>query len=428
MAILLHKSVPFTCSNVIADPNGRYVIVSGRLFNTKVVLVNIYGPNWDNGEFFKSVFSTLPDMSSHMLIIGGDFNCWLDPHLDRSSTKSTTLSTSAGVVRTFMSDFAVSDPWRTFNPSGKAYSFFSSVHHTFTRIDYFLVDDRLLHSISSCLYNPIVISDHAPVTMEVVFQTANNQRPPWRLNTQLLSNENFINFASAQIDFFMDTNRTPGISASTLWETLKVYLRGEIISYTTYENKLKKDKLSMLTRRIAQLDNAYSISPSPDIYKERLTLQAEFDTLLTDQVTELLVKSRSTYYEQGDKASKLLAHKLRQVSSSHQIPKIHTSSGISLDPREINDEFRSFYQSLYTSESDADLSEFDDFFHSLDVPLVNQDLVKELEQPITVEELSRAVKSLQSRRSPGPDGYSTEFYKKLFPKIAPILIEMYNEC
>lgn len=88
----------------------------------------------------------------------------------------------------------------------------------------------------------------------------------------------------------------------------------------------------MLTRCIAQLDHIYAVSPSPDIYKERLTLQAEFDTL-TDQVTELLVKSRSTYYEQGDKVSKLLAHKLHQLSSSHQIPKIRTSSGISLDPR-----------------------------------------------------------------------------------------------
>uniref|UniRef100_A0A673VV21 exodeoxyribonuclease III n=1 Tax=Salmo trutta TaxID=8032 RepID=A0A673VV21_SALTR len=134
VAILLHRSVPFTCSNVIADPHGRYIIVNVRLLNMNVLLVNIYAPNWDNGDFFQ---------------IGGDFNCWLDPHLDRSSTKPTTMSTSARVVRTFMSEFAVSDPWRIF-------------HNTFTRIDYFLVDDRLLNSISSCSYNPIVVSDHAP--------------------------------------------------------------------------------------------------------------------------------------------------------------------------------------------------------------------------------------------------------------------------
>ncbi len=61
IVILLHKSVP--------DPNGRYVIVSGTLFNTNILFVNVYAPNWDNADFFKSVFSTLPDMSFHMLIL-----------------------------------------------------------------------------------------------------------------------------------------------------------------------------------------------------------------------------------------------------------------------------------------------------------------------------------------------------------------------
>lgn len=78
-----------------------------------------------------------------------------------------------------------------------------------------------------------------------------------------------------------------------------------------------------MTRCIGHLDDTYAASPSPDIYKERLILPAEFDTLLTDQFTDLLIKSRM---------GKLLAHKLRQISSLHQIPKIRTSSGISLDP------------------------------------------------------------------------------------------------
>lgn len=60
------------------------------------------------------------------------------------------------------------------------------------------------------------------------------------------------------------------------------------------------------------------------------------------------------------------------------------------------------------------------------MPVVSRDLVEKLEEPIT--ELSIAVKSLQSGKSPGPDGYPVEFYKKLFPKLAPILLEMYNEA
>ena len=53
--------------------------------------------------------------------------------------------------------------------------------------------------------------------------------------------------------------------------------------------------------------------------KDRLSLQAEFDVLSTKEVEELLFKAKYSYYESGDKVTKLLAHQLRQASSSQQI-------------------------------------------------------------------------------------------------------------
>jgi len=64
--------------------------------------------------------------------------------------------------------------------------------------------------------------------------------------------------------------------------------------------------LDALTERIAQLDTFYATSPSQDLYKERLSLQSEFDTLTTDHAVEPLLMSRSLFYEQGDKAGKFL--------------------------------------------------------------------------------------------------------------------------
>lgn len=70
--ILLHKSIPFTHSNVVSDPNGRFIIVISHIYYTHVIVVNIYAPNYDDEAFFKCIFSILPDMSSHCLILGGD--------------------------------------------------------------------------------------------------------------------------------------------------------------------------------------------------------------------------------------------------------------------------------------------------------------------------------------------------------------------
>lgn len=115
-AILVDRNIPFEPSNITADKFGRFIIVSGKLHNKSVVLANVYAPNVDDVQFFNRFFSELPDLNSHCLILGGDFNCFLDAVLDGSSPKPTTLSKSASYIKAFLDDFSLSDPWRFLFP------------------------------------------------------------------------------------------------------------------------------------------------------------------------------------------------------------------------------------------------------------------------------------------------------------------------
>lgn len=182
VAILINKSVPFILKHAVSDPNGRYVVVTGTIYEAPLALVNMYGPNWDNVDFFRRLFSSLPDMTSFPWVLGGDFNCWLDPVLNRFSKKISSPSKAASLIKIYIDELAISDPWRFMNPSSKVFSFFSTVHHTFSRIDYFQIDNRLLPLVQNCAYNTIIISDHAPVTMGLLFEKGDNSRSPWRLN------------------------------------------------------------------------------------------------------------------------------------------------------------------------------------------------------------------------------------------------------
>ena len=80
--------------------------------------------------------------------------------------------------------------------------FFSSVHHTYTRIDYIFVDNRLIPQVHSCTYPGIVISDHAPVVMSLILPDAPRPTRHWRLNPTLLSDPQFVKFIEEQIVFF----------------------------------------------------------------------------------------------------------------------------------------------------------------------------------------------------------------------------------
>lgn len=111
-AILIHRDVFFEETKVIADKDGRFVIVQWRLFSVPVVLVSLYAPNWDDVKFFSDLFARLPDPNTHQLILGGDFNCVLHPVLDRSSSLPRALSKSANCVNNFMHAYGMVDAWR----------------------------------------------------------------------------------------------------------------------------------------------------------------------------------------------------------------------------------------------------------------------------------------------------------------------------
>lgn len=58
-------------------------------------------------------------------------------------------------------------------------------------------------------------------------------------NSRLLTDEKFVYFLSNQIDYFFETKRTPGMTHCNLWEIMKAFLRGQIISFSVGMRKKK---------------------------------------------------------------------------------------------------------------------------------------------------------------------------------------------
>ena len=423
MAILIKRGTPFVPSQVISDTNGRYIIVSGKLFGTPIILANVYGPNWDNPQFFSRLIAKLPDINSHHLILGGDFNCVLDPVLDRSRAGTQiNISKSGEVLLSFLNDYRLQDPWRSSNPTTRQYSFYSPVHKSYSRIDYFLVDDRSLSFIKHLKYHSIIISDHCPLQLDLHMPNSSTKHRTWRFDPLLLADKDFTNFISSQIDYFFETNTTPGMSYSIIWEAFKAYIRGQIISYSA------KLQLTDLSKQIKDLDCRAASDPDSNLHKERLLLQSEYDCLSIRDTEQLLYKSKQTHYEHSDKAGRLLAHQLRQKTAKTAIPEIRIAPDkTTTHPQTINDQFRHYYADIYTSEANANTGEIQEFLDKLDIPQISQEAQTFIDTPITCQEITQAISSLQGARAAGPDGISIEFYKAFSNKLAPILGFLYTD-
>ncbi len=110
--IIIHKKVQFNASKCVSVPQGRFVIVTGYLFQIPVVLVCVYAPNWDDVNFIHKIISHLPDLNTYKYIFGGDLNCFANPKLDRSNPKPMPQSKLSLALSTFMAQTGCLDPWR----------------------------------------------------------------------------------------------------------------------------------------------------------------------------------------------------------------------------------------------------------------------------------------------------------------------------
>lgn len=113
VVIFISNKAQFSSTNIIADKNGRYLIVAGTLLQKRVLLVNVYAPNFDDADFANRLLSSLPFLNTHLLIFGGDLNCVFDPGMDRSNPRNLTQSAMSKTFSDFMRQNGFVDPWRS---------------------------------------------------------------------------------------------------------------------------------------------------------------------------------------------------------------------------------------------------------------------------------------------------------------------------
>lgn len=73
-------------------------------------------------------------------------------------------------------------------------------------------------------------------------------------------------------------------------------MKGLLISESSAKTQCTQT-LNHLTDKISQIDDQIVSGPAPDLLKERLLLQAEFDTFTSLDIEKMLLKSRHSHYE-----------------------------------------------------------------------------------------------------------------------------------
>lgn len=129
----------------MADPEGRFLFIRGKLFNMVCTIANIYSLNKDPDKFLKGTLKKLDAFKEGKLIIACDLNWSIDPILDTSGSSSWFTAQRQRALKKVLLDFQLTDAWRIRHPGKQHYTFYSPVHQTFSRIDYVLINTNCSH-------------------------------------------------------------------------------------------------------------------------------------------------------------------------------------------------------------------------------------------------------------------------------------------
>ena len=173
--------------------------------------------------------------------------------MDRSSKQKINKKTQ--VLNDILDEMDFIDIFRTFHPNQKEYTFFSSAHGTFSRVDHILDHKSNLHKFKKIEIISSICSDHSATRLDInnKKKTVRNTNT-WRLNTTFLNNQQLLKKSKGKLKNFYKTSDNENMTTQNLWDAAKAVLTGKFIAIQSYLKKQEKHQIDDLTLHLKQLE------------------------------------------------------------------------------------------------------------------------------------------------------------------------------
>ena len=172
------------------------------------------------------MLQTIDDLENKIIIIGGDFNLFLDSELEGEGGSLVLKKYSVSKLIEFKEIYNLCDIWRSRNANEKRFTFRQKHRaQVFYKEDlgYSFVSNVLQESIKDTEILPVLSSDHSPIFFSIV-----STEPASKGNTSLLLNEEFVTIIRNYIHLKIDELNYENINDDQIrWKFLNPIQDGE---------------------------------------------------------------------------------------------------------------------------------------------------------------------------------------------------------
>ncbi len=211
----------------------------------------------------------------------------------------------------------------------------------------------------------------------------------------------------------------------TKLEYAKMTIRAKALDINARLRKKLNAELKTLSEDIAT--NTRLLATYHDLDSQE-TLSAELNTCITrrnailaEQGQKLAFIAKTRWYNEGERSNKYFLNLLKRQSEMSEMTVLNIEGNETTDELEIKREVENFYKKLYNHNHVTDIQ--DDLLKNMFV--VDPEINDVINSPITLHELWLALRPLKAT-TPGPDGISNTYLKKLWDIIGPIIVDAWN--
>ncbi|GJU90933.1 RNA-directed DNA polymerase, eukaryota [Tanacetum coccineum] len=190
-------------------------------------------------------------------------------------------------------------------------------------------------------------------------------------------------------------------------------LKIAIKAWSKEANKRSNDRKINIQQNLTEVDKLIDQGKSNDeILIKRITLLNDLQELNNRNAMEISQKAKIRWSIEGDENSKYFHGIMNKKRSQLAIRGTLANGEWISEPHRVKNEFFTHFKKQFSPIQAPSIC-FDFTFPTR----LSSDQVQDLERPVTYEEVKRAVWDCGTNKSPGPDGFSFEFYRKYWTTI-----------
>ena len=423
----------FIVNKLKHDSCGRILIIEANIDDNSYVLINFYNSNTETEQIktFCELDHLLSDFSldtSKQVILAGDFNLFLDLHLETSGGNPTLKRKSISKLLQILEKNNLIDIWRIRNPSSKRFTFRKNHFSGFIqrRLDFVFISNNFQEFIKNIDVLSSFCSDHSPIYFRLQkCQEYKKGRNFWKFNSSLIEDNDFVRQLKDHIKFIkndMETSFTNSFHCQ--WEYLKYEMRDFSIGFSKNKAKQKRQKLSILENELKNLEQNLS---NEEMLHKYSTYQNEINEIYEDISNGIKIRSKCEWYEFGEKSNKFFLNLEKSRAKQNTLRKLNFKDNETDDLSLINSEIYKFYKKLFQKNENVKEASMCKLLSDLEVPTLSDEQKNSCEGNLTEKEIYDSLISFENNKSPGNDGFTKEFYVTFWEDIKEIFLNSLQE-